>query len=203
MKLPSERVVTIASVVISGLFLLFYIFQWDLIHLWTPFLHYPAVLTIWGAMAFSTLLSLICGVARLGKSRGRSLLPLLLNVGAFCAVWFVPIDSIMLDLNFRWNFDKRTEIVKRIEAGEFPINRNGLAQLPWGYRHLSRGGGEVIVARQGDTRIVFFFTYRGILDNFSGFFYRSDADPPNAADVGGDFKEIKKLRDHWYWAASW
>ena len=49
---------------------------------------------------------------------------------------------------------------------------------------------------------IFFFTFRGILDNFSGFIYRSDDNPPLNGDFSGDFVEMKKLRSHWFWAAS-
>jgi hypothetical protein len=38
----------------------------------------------------------------------------------------------------------------------------------------------------------FFFTYRGILDNFSGFVYSPNDKRPWKNDFDGNFKEIKR-----------
>ncbi|MNR19056.1 hypothetical protein D3C85_1358200 [compost metagenome] len=50
---------------------------------------------------------------------------------------------------------------------------------------------------------VFFFTFRGILDNFSGFIYSSSDQEPQQEDFGGDFKEIKRIDNNWYWVSSY
>ncbi|MBL4954371.1 hypothetical protein JK635_19615 [Neobacillus sp. YIM B02564] len=49
---------------------------------------------------------------------------------------------------------------------------------------------------------VLFFTYRGILDNFSGFVYVPNDQRPYKNDFDGDFKEIEKLDKSWYWVGS-
>jgi len=48
---------------------------------------------------------------------------------------------------------------------------------------------------------VLFFRYKGVLDNFSGYMYRSDDSPPRN-EFGGDYFEVIRLRPHWYWIAS-
>ncbi len=47
-----------------------------------------------------------------------------------------------------------------------------------------------------------FFTYRGILDSFSGFMYRSDDTSPGDGDFAGEFYETERLRKNWFWAAA-
>lgn len=92
-----------------------------------------------------------------------------------------------------------------IQAGELSPNvshNEGLIALPKEYAHLSKGGGEVLVEREGATLKVFFFTFRGVLDNFSGFAYISDNASLHQSDFNGDFHEITKKKDHWYWGSS-
>lgn len=43
---------------------------------------------------------------------------------------------------------------------------------------------------------------RGLMENFSGFIYRSDNKEPSQNEFGGDFKEVVKLKEHWFWAVS-
>ena len=51
---------------------------------------------------------------------------------------------------------------------------------------------------------MFFFTYRGILDNYSGFlFVHSGGDPRRFADLGEPTTDIIQQEDHWYFAAHW
>ena len=202
LAIPEFRKVLTFSACSAFAVILFQIFSWHLIHVWTPFLHYPIGIAVGVGFLAATLLSLIYLLFRVRKEGLRAFLPFLIQITAFAVLYFVPIDAVVLDLDFKINLNKRMEIVRRIEAGEFSVSERGLVQLPFGYGYLSRGGGEVIVERDGVSTKVFFFTYRGILDNFSGFAYTSEETLDRTA-FNGDFKELNKLRDHWYWAASW
>jgi len=49
-----------------------------------------------------------------------------------------------------------------------------------------------------------FFTFSGVLDNFSGYAYVAE-DSESAVRAflqGDDLQEIIKERDHWYWISS-
>ena len=117
----------------------------------------------------------------------------------------VPFTALMLDLDFRIRLNDRQAVVQKVVSGELKPNvdhNSSLILLPHGFRHLSKGGGEIIIQRQGNETYVFFFTFRGILDNFSGFMYRSDDTIPKNSDFGGDFFYTKRLTPNWYWTAS-
>lgn len=124
-----------------------------------------------------------------------ALLLLLINVSC---------TRVVLDADFRRNLKEREEVIRMIKEGEFEIReRLNIIQLPERYRYLSRGGGLIMVERYESGIGVFFFTFRGILDNFSGFIYRNDNACPNSTDFSGDFKQIKKIGEGWFWAASY
>jgi hypothetical protein len=48
-----------------------------------------------------------------------------------------------------------------------------------------------------------FFTYRGILDNFSGFVYTPNDQTPSKNAFEGDFKKIEKMDKNWYFIGSY
>ncbi|MEK1832858.1 hypothetical protein AAAC51_39785 [Priestia megaterium] len=57
---------------------------------------------------------------------------------------------------------------------------------------MSKGGGDIVVETKGKAKSILFFTYRGMLDNFSGFVYNPNDNKPSKSDFNGDFKQIKK-----------
>ena len=80
----------------------------------------------------------------------------------------------MLDLDFKMHKTDREKVVSMVESGKLKENvpdSPSFIQLPKRYDHLSKGGGEVIAVQKGERLTILFFTYRGILDNFSGFVY--------------------------------
>ncbi|USK70949.1 hypothetical protein [Peribacillus asahii] len=52
-------------------------------------------------------------------------------------------------------------------------------------------------------RLFFLALLSSILDGFSGFVYSPTDQRPSRNDFDGDFKEIKKLDENWYWVASY
>ncbi len=189
----------------SMLLLLATIFYWELVDLLTVFLAPLLALTLWAGFLVSsayTLTTLLWGRARHSILR---VAPLLIHLIAFLAIRYVPFHTMMLDLNFSMNYEARMQIVHQIENREIAADLTDGEQvvaLPLAYRHLSRGGGDVIIDRSATRMIVFFYTFRGVTDNFSGFMYRSDGSAPQQYDLGGDYVNITKLRDHWYWVAA-
>jgi hypothetical protein len=89
-----------------------------------------------------------------------------------------------------------------VENGELQSNDYGQVQLPPEYRYLSKGGGEIEVDTSDGVTSVLFYTYRGVLDNFSGNMYRSNDTPPPEDFMGGDWAETTRKEPHWYFCAS-
>lgn len=89
-----------------------------------------------------------------------------------------------------------------IEEGKLQPNEYGQAELPPEYRHLSQGGGEILVDTSDGVTSVFFYTFREILDNFSGYMYGSNDTPPIQDFMGGDWAETTRKEPYWYFCAS-
>ncbi|AZK44935.1 hypothetical protein [Paenibacillus lentus] len=74
-----------------------------------------------------------------------------------------------------------------------------LLLLPPKFRYLSDGG-EIII-NQSKT-IFFFYSYRGILDNYNGFIFVVDKNVNSIKEVLEDFSNIIQMNEHWYWISS-
>ena len=78
-----------------------------------------------------------------------------------------------------------------------------LIQLDTNERNLSMGGNEIIVEEHlGDT-YVFFFTFRGVVDNYAGFLYVPLGGSPS---LFGDLDEpdstqLVEFLGNWYFAS--
>jgi len=160
-----------------------------------------------------------------------SLIPLIINVFSIIIVIFVPLSSIWPDrllpttqpdnnlyryffifkykdtnyaeLDKHW--DEYNDVIDQIENGtiKVPNEDYGLIELPVEYQHLSQGGGEIVYEKKDDYIQIFFYTFRGVLDNFSGYMYKPDDKQPNSDDFLGDWKQIIKERPYWYYCSSY
>ena len=65
--------------------------------------------------------------------------------------------------------------------------------LPEKLSHVSSGGGDIVF----DQDFVFFFTYRGILENVSGYMYSEKGLEPGQSLI--EHNSIYKLNNNWYW----
>jgi hypothetical protein len=134
---------------------------------------------------------------------GLGILPLAINLAVLATLWFVPFTRLWLAREFRMNWEGYNEVIALVETGEIqPSTRYGLATLPQEYCGLSRDC-EILIDTSDDVTRVFFFTFRGVLDNFSGYMYRSDDRPPDSLDFAGDWHETEEVRPHWYWMSSY
>jgi len=193
------------SILSSALLLLIRIFKWTLVDIFSEFL-FPFI-ELGGAIIFliiSTLSVIYLGF-KAQKLKYKAFIPLTINLVTFIMVFTIPFTSIMLYLDFKFNMDEREEVVEMVKSKELEsndLNDDRIIILPEEYEHLSKGGGEIIIERDRGKLKIFFYTYRGILNNFSGFAYISDDSKLKASDFNGDFKEIEKKKEHWYWGAS-
>ncbi|MBS4538860.1 hypothetical protein GOQ27_10315 [Clostridium sp. D2Q-11] len=193
------------SILSSVLLLLINIFKWTLIDIFTVFLFPIIELGVGVIFLVISILSIIYFGLKAHKLKYKAFIPLGINLVTFIIVLTIPFTGIMLYFDFKLNIDEREEIVSMVKSGELKANvyhNDSLIKLPEEYEHLSKGGGEIVVERDKGRLKVFFYTYRGVLDNFSGFAYISDNSELSSDHFNGDFKEIKKKKEHWYWGAS-
>lgn len=115
----------------------------------------------------------------------------------------MPLQQIMLTVGYKLHQAERNEVVEMIETGKLkPNNDSRLIQLPDDYAHLSKGGGEVLIEKNQTTYSILFFTYRGILDNFSGFLYIPNSKSPDNISFINRVKETERIDNKWYFVSS-
>ncbi|WP_284037360.1 hypothetical protein [Neobacillus sp. 114] len=188
------------SIFSSVLVILYMFFQWKLIDIITEFLMFPVLLLVFGFFIFITVLAII------SLFKNKTWKPIVIQVITILLLFFVPFNQIILDIDFKLNKSERNQVVKMVENGELRPNishNSSHLQLPKKYEHLSIGGGEIVVEKSGDGYNILFFTYRGILDNFSGFVYTPNDQKPSKNAFDGDFKAIDKMEKNWYFVGSY
>ncbi len=188
------------SLISSLLVILVSLFQWDPIDIITEFLMLPIWLFVYAFFIIMTILTLI------HLLKNRKWQPFFIQLITILLWFFFPFNQINLDLNFRIHQDKREEVATKIENGVIKPNvpnSPSLIQLPKEYTQLSKGGGDIVVETKGKAKSILFFTYRGMIDNFSGFVYNPNDNKPSKSDFNGDFKQIKKVHKNWYYVSSY
>jgi hypothetical protein len=174
--------------------------EWKLIDFFTEFLIFPVLLIVFGFFIVITVKSLIALI------KNKNWKPIIIQIITILLLFFIPFNQIILDTDFKINKSEREEVVKMIKNGELKPNVSynlSIIKLPKRYQHLSNGGGEIIVEKSGDNYNILFFTYRGVLDNFSGFVYTSSDHKPAKTVFGSDAKEIEKINKNWYFLGSY
>lgn len=120
-------------------------------------------------------------------------------------LFLIPFNQIIIDIDFKANKSERNEVISKIKDGTFKPNvsyNSSLIHLPDEYEHLSKGGGDIVIEKQSESYSVLFFTFRGVLDGFSGFVYSPNDKKPQLGLFDGDFKEIVKIDENWYFVSS-
>lgn len=188
------------SIISSILVILYQFFQWSIVEILTPLLMPLLSLMVHSFAFVLTLLTL------LSLRRGFQWKPILIQSITILLIFFFPFTQIVLDIDYKMNKSEREEVVEMVEKGILKPNvshDSSLIQLPEKYIGLSKGGGEIVIEKDGNNSSILFFTYRGILDNFSGFVYSPDDKKPSQHDFDGDFNEVEKLDVKWYFVGSY
>jgi hypothetical protein len=180
--------------------LLVMMFQWDIVDAVTPFLLGPLLASLWVLVALTMIWSL--GYAYRYRREGSFVLvPLMISATTLLAAWFVPFTDLWLYANFHLKKAQRELVVAQVTNGELVPNVSHnpkLIALRSGVG-VSKGGDEIIVEGLPNEPYVFFFTYRGVLDNYSGFLWVPKGGRPeqfgDAAETG---TQIESLGDNWY-----
>ncbi|OFC72326.1 hypothetical protein [Alteromonas confluentis] len=190
---------------VSAFAILVIAFQWTIVDWITPFLMLPLMWLVMVLFITGACFSLSC-LFKFREIRWRATIPAVIQFSAFAIVLFVPFTNLWIDADFHLYESQRQEVVERVYSGELVPNvshNSALIALNSAYSKISMGGNEIVVRDIDGLVYVFFFTYRGILDNYSGFLFVPDGgDPRNYSDLNeDDVTQIIKYTDNWYWAS--
>jgi hypothetical protein len=180
-------------------------FQWSIIDRITPFLYITLASAVWWGIIGVAIASLTC-LTKIKAIGWRAFVPMTVVVASVLIVMFVPFTSLWLDFDY-WRYKEvRLEIVERILSGDLAANVDynpKLIALDGGYPLVSMGGNEVIVERHEGSAYVLFFTFRGVLDNYSGFLYVPDGGSPTLfSDLHEEqFTQIEPLEENWFFVS--
>jgi hypothetical protein len=182
------------------------IFRWMLVDLLTVFLEPMVEIAVFSAFAAVLVWAIVHAILPFRGARGNRFSPLLLGLTSLAVFLFVPFNEIELDINFSINVQSRTDVAQRVlakipSAAPMLGGRGDFVHLTGSEYRLSDDG-DVMVWHTAQKQMVFFFTFRGVLDSFSGFVYSANDLPPENEDFGGEWVEVTRLRKNWYWAAS-
>lgn len=195
----------IVAVSASLLIIILTAFEWSIIDRITPFLYMPLSGVVWLFFMAAAIASLTC-VFKYKKIGIISFSPLSILMGAFLVVYFVPFTNLWLKADYSLYKKEREEIVKKVYENKLKPNVNhnsSLINLGRSYPLVSMGGNEIVVEEHAGLKYVFFYTFRGILDNYSGFLYVPDGGvPTNYSDLDeSSSTQITHLDGNWHYAS--
>jgi hypothetical protein len=204
---PTSKSILMKSAVISSAGLIFVqMARWPLVSLLTPFLEPFIELGLSLAVLIVAIVALIHGF-RWQRSEGlKGWSPFGICLVAALIVILGPFNAIYLKANFKLLQRHRTIVAQQILAGRTGTlvrsgGRGDLFSLDFHDRWLSESG-EIMVDHRNGKTFILFFTFRGILDRFSGYVYSPTGDPPAKDQFLGDGIEIDHIAPNWFWYAS-
>ena len=129
-------------------------------------------------------------------------LPLVVNLGTLLLIQLVPFGSLWQDIQFRAQWSRYDAVVAQIESGELTADAIGQIILPASYQQLAPVGGFVLTEEvDGVWRI--FFPLRVTADGATtGYCYRSDNNPPQMGDFGGNWRLVVEKQPFWFFCQS-
>lgn len=192
------------TLILSVLILIINIFRWSLVEILTPFLEPMLEILVYGCFYLFIFISLLYVLlTKSPRNRKKNAIPLGIMILVFGIIVLVPFTKITIQIDYYAHHNERQEVIKLIEVDKIIKSKDHFVTLlPKKYRYLSKGGGEIVITGSKNHREVLFYTFRGVIDNFSGFIYTSNDAYPDEALYGSRFIEVKKYKEHWYWVSA-
>ncbi len=190
------------AIISSLLLILLSAFQWTLVEIITVFFMMPLSGAVWLFFISCIISSLTC-LLKFKDIGRKSLVPIGIQVIAFLLVVYVPFTFLWLKADYILNKEQRNVVVSQVLNGELTPNvehNSSLIHLNDNYSGVSRGGNDIVIENHEGLTYVFFFTFRGILDNYSGYLYvPKGGSPEKYSDLNEtDVTEIKHIENNWY-----
>lgn len=187
--------------IISSCFVLMHPFvQWMFIDALTVFFAPILSLVIFGFFVIVTITTVLYWIKRKDSK------PFIIQLATLLLITLFPFQQVLLQIDFNKNKKERESVVSMVYQERLRPNvsyNDRLIELPEEFKHLSKGGGEIVVEKKKGNDFILFYTFRGVLDNFSGFIYSPTDQPPVQGDFASDLKEVKKIEEHWYFISSY
>ena len=201
-EMPIRRFpVPLAPAVMTACFLIAAkAFYWNLAEWLSVFLCGPLLALCYLATASVLLWSLATAL----RTRGswNRFLPAILCATALAAARFVPFDALWLKADFILRRSDRESIIAQLRSGAisapFPGHPIGLIALP-SSPAVSRSGNDILVSGSRQDPFVFFYTFRGVIDNYAGFLRVPPGHLPDEFTAAGDQPFLtEKFGDGWF-----
>jgi hypothetical protein len=196
-----------AALISSLILLLLNIFEWNVVD-WLSVFCEPFVLGVAWLAFIGVGITSFLHLARHWRDGYPAFLPMLVCELMFGFILFFPYTQVWLQGNFYWYKSAREAIVQEVQSGSLDGALRygrviGSARLSLGADdpYVSMGGNELIVEHHDGMRYIFFYTFRGILDNASGYLYVPEGgDPGQFGDVRRLYRGNTpfKIEEHWY-----
>ena len=175
-------------------------FYWHLAELLSVFLCGPLL----ALLSMATAAVLLWSLAAAFRTRGSwtRFFPAILCATALAAAWFAPFDALWLKADFLLRRRDRESIIAQLRSGainaRFPGNSIELVALPPSPA-VSRSGNDILVFGSREDPFVFFYTFRGVLDNYAGFLHVPPGHLPDEFTAAGDRPFLtRKFDDDWF-----
>lgn len=175
-------------------------FQWSLYHALAFLMWYvlkAAILCFFAATFWAVFV-----LVKFRAHGWHAAQPLMVCIVTATLALTVPWTDLWLDVNI-WRYrEARQAVVREVTAGSLqPSERDRPSIISLGRRFpgVSEGGNEVVVETHENARYVLFYTFRGILDNYSGVLYvPPGGDPRRFSDLDEPTAQIRPLKANWY-----
>jgi hypothetical protein len=128
------------------------------------------------------------------------LMPFLMYAVTITSTLYIPYTWTSIDIDTFIKQSEREAIIPQIfeQYSKDPQRSSGaivLMDLPTSKYYLSSGGGQVIVREDNEQVMVMFYTWRGVLNNSSGFvIYTSHNREPRTPLMQG----ASRIKEHWF-----
>lgn len=204
LAVPRTKLWRAISFVASTVLVTTYTLEFPLLDLLTPFLFPLLAGLVWVAFSISLIIALI--QAAKFKSQGiTAFSPIMMCCTALFLVFLIPFSWLWTTANYHWHKSRRVELVRQVSNREIVPNVShnpSLIKIGKEMPYLSMGGNEIVVEGRSDFKYVFFYTYRGVLDNYNGFlFVPQGGDPKGFSDLNeAESTNLVQLEQEWFYA---
>ena len=147
--------------------------------------------------------SLLYLMLRARDSVKLAAVPLVINIGTLLIVRFVPFGGLWQEMRFQSHWADYNEVVRLVESGVIQADEQGFATLPSRYRALVHDGSAIRIDKSDGITRIFYYTKYQSQQNFSGYFYRSDDNPPQPDDFNGRWRYVVQKRPSWFYCSSY
>jgi len=195
-----SRTTLIISVLVLMILFLIKIFTWSLVDTLTVFI-FPLLLMfiLWLTVVYIIFL-LYKFIRSLKNGFNIRNISLGIVIILLISMYFIPVDAYSERIRFSTNYKQFNSVAALMI--EKDIEGTNIL-LPKEYQHLSRGGGEINIVGENDERIVMFYSFRGVLDNFTMYVYVPNERAYKNLEKYEDWKDIEKINDKWYVCVSY